>query len=77
MPMFFQFMALLLTVLLVPASTTYAQVAFLEQNWTPEVRQAYYTISQGSRIMPYEWFVALEVSVGEDSFVRVRLPELG
>jgi len=27
--------------------------------------------------MPYEWFLALEVSDSEDSFVRVRLPELG
>lgn len=77
MRVYVQFMALLLSVLLWSANTAYAQVEFLEQNWTPEVRQAYYTTSQGSRIMPYEWFMALEVSDSEESFVGVRLPELG
>lgn len=54
-----------------------AQVKFLEQNWTPDVRQAFYTTSQGSRIMPYAWFLALEVSDGQDSFVKTQLPKLG
>ena len=72
-----QIIALVLQVLFLAVSTTYAQMVFLEQNWTPEVRQAFYTTSQGSRIMPYEWFLALEVSDSEDSFFRVRLPELG
>lgn len=72
-----QSMALCLSIFLIPASVTYAQVEFLKQNWTPAVRQTFYTTSQGSRMMPYEWFLALEVSDSEDSFVRVRLPELG
>jgi hypothetical protein len=58
-------------------SIAYGQVEFLNQNWTAEVRQAFYTTSQGSRIMPYDWFLALEVSDSQDSFVRVRLAELG
>lgn len=33
--------------------------------------------SQGSRIMPYAWFMALEISDNQDSFVRVQLPKLG
>ncbi len=70
-------MPLTLSVLLVSASVARAQVEFLEQNWVPEVRQTFYTTSQGSRMMPYKWFLALEVSDSEDSFVRVRLPELG
>ena len=57
--------------------STHAQVKFLEQNWTPEVRQDFYTTSQGSRIMPYDWFLALEVSDGQDSFVKKMLPALG
>ncbi len=54
-----------------------AQVEYLEQNWSPEVRQLFYTTSQGSRIMPYDWFMALEVSDSEKSFLRDRVPELG
>lgn len=77
MRIYLQSWALLPCILLWAANAAYAQVEFLEQNWTPEVRQAYYTTSQGSRIMPYEWFMALEVSDSEESFVGVRLPELG
>ncbi len=54
-----------------------AQVVFLEQNWTPAVRQDFYTTSQGSRMMPYDWFLALESSDSQDSFVKVQLPKLG
>jgi hypothetical protein len=32
----------------------------LWQNWTPEDRKAFYTTSQGSRMMPYQWLKALE-----------------
>ena len=54
-----------------------AQVEFLEQNWTKDQRQSYYTMSQGSRIMRYDWFVALEVSDGTEAFATKRLIELG
>ncbi len=54
-----------------------AQVEYLNQNWDQAVRQSFYTTSQGSRIMPYDWFMALEVSDSENSFLRVRIPELG
>ncbi len=54
----------------------HAQVVYLEQNWTPEVRQSFYTTTQGSRIMPYAWFLALEVSDSHESFVKT-LPKLG
>lgn len=77
MRVYLQILALFLHVVVVSASTAHAQVQFLEQNWTPEIRQAYYTTSQGSRIMPYKWFMALEVSESENSFVGVRLLELG
>jgi hypothetical protein len=56
---------------------TKAQVEFLEQNWSPEVRQAFYTTSQGSRMMPYSWFMALEASDSQESFSRVKLIQLG
>jgi hypothetical protein len=63
--------------LLVSSTHVLGQVEFLPQNWQADVRQEYYTASQGSRIMPYKWFLALEVSNSQDSFHRVRLPELG
>jgi hypothetical protein len=47
--------------------------------WTREQRQRYYHLSQGSQIMPYDWFVALEQAGNRKSFtdtdnmVRYRL----
>ena len=32
----------------------------LDQGWSEELRDAYYFTPQGSRMMPYAWFVALE-----------------
>lgn len=63
--------------LFLSATPVRGQVEFLQQNWPADVRQEFYTTSQGSRIMPYRWFLALEISNSQDSFVRVRLPELG
>lgn len=33
----------------------------LEQGWSVRTQQAYYFTNQGSRILPYEWFLALEM----------------
>ena len=35
-------------------------VVFLPQNWTGEQRQTYYHTAQGSELLPYLWFLALE-----------------
>lgn len=32
----------------------------LNQGWSPDLRELYYYTPQGSRLMPYRWFVALE-----------------
>lgn len=32
----------------------------LDQNWTPEQRIAFHYTPQGTRLMPYDWFMALE-----------------
>ena len=53
------------------------QVQFLQQNWNDAMRQLFYTTSQGSRLIPYEWFLALEVSDGESSFLKTRVPQFG
>jgi len=36
------------------------QVAFLDQGWSPEVSHRTYFMPQGSRLVPYAWFLALE-----------------
>jgi len=33
---------------------------YLEQNWTHETRMQWWFTSQGSRLLPYDWFFALE-----------------
>jgi hypothetical protein len=36
------------------------EVVWLQQNWTEDQRHRYYHTAQGSDLMPYEWFLALE-----------------
>ena len=36
------------------------KVVFLEQGWTPELTRAWYRTPQGSQLVPYDWFLALE-----------------
>src|ERR1700686_2168189 len=38
---------------------------FLDQGWNQQQRTAYYTTSQGSQMMPMNWFLALEQSNGQ------------
>jgi uncharacterized protein (DUF2235 family) len=37
-----------------------SKVAWLAQNWTDEQRHRYYHMAQGSELLPYAWFLALE-----------------
>ena len=43
--------------------------AFLPQGWSPDERQWFYTVSQGSQIMPYAWFMALERAADDKPFI--------
>ncbi len=36
------------------------EVIWLSQNWTEDQRRRYYHIAQGSELLPYAWFLALE-----------------
>ncbi len=36
------------------------QVEFASQNWSPEQRTQYYHLGQGTELVPYKWFLALE-----------------
>jgi mono/diheme cytochrome c family protein len=41
---------------------------WLQQGWTPADRNMFYTTSQGSQMMPYDWFMALERPDSETLF---------
>lgn len=44
----------------VPAITGQSGVTYLEQNWTDEDREYFYFADQGSRLIPYDYFLHLE-----------------
>lgn len=45
------------------------RVAYFDQGWTPAESMNFYTRTQGSRLLPYSWFIALEQSANERPFV--------
>ena len=38
----------------------YKHVVYLEQGWDDEIRAEFYQTTQGSRMLPYDWFLHLE-----------------
>jgi hypothetical protein len=59
-------------------STQPAGPVSLEQGWTAEQRTWFYTTTQGSQLLPYSWYLALEQPGGgapfnADHLSRVRL----
>ena len=44
------------------------EVVTLRQNWTPEWRLQWAFTSQGSRMIPYDWYLALETQDGTRKF---------
>ena len=40
----------------------------LDQGWTPEIREGYYHISQGTTVMPYDIFLNLEAAGSQELF---------
>ncbi|MFO0889517.1 MAG: di-heme-cytochrome C peroxidase [Isosphaeraceae bacterium] len=43
-----------------PLGEPVSEVVYLGQGWTPEQSLDFYFTSQGSQILPYDWFLALE-----------------
>src|SRR5262245_23500966 len=41
---------------------------FLDQGWTAELRESFYYTPQGSRLMPYKWFLSLEQAQNTNLF---------
>lgn len=53
-------------------------VTYLEQGWDATLREKFYFTPQGSRLMPYRWFLALEQPGSESLFTdRAFLSRLG
>ena len=44
----------------VPAYRASGQIVYLEQGWTADQREQFYHTGQGTRLVPYDWFMALE-----------------
>jgi hypothetical protein len=44
------------------------KVIFLDQGWTPEIRESYYHVSQGTTVLPYDIFLSLEAAGGQELF---------
>lgn len=55
-----QVLSLLLLSLPVLADQAVPERTELEQAWSDEIRESFWFTSQGSRIMPYDWFLVLE-----------------
>jgi hypothetical protein len=43
-----------------PFGETFKKVVYLSQNWSPDESNKFYFTAQGSQIIPYDWFLALE-----------------
>lgn len=48
-----------------PFGENVRRIAYLDQGWSPADSQRYYFTSQGTQILPYDWFLALEPAEGE------------
>lgn len=40
----------------------------LQQGWSSDIRESFYHLTQGSQLLPYEWFLALEQSGNSELF---------
>ncbi len=59
----------LLAVAAVPAAAAEPEdLVYLDQGWDETVRELFYFTPQGSRMIPYNWFKALERTDGEGKF---------
>jgi len=50
------------------AQASTGKVIFLDQGWTPEIRESYYHISQGTTVLPYDIFLNLEAAGSPELF---------
>ena len=53
-----------------PLGEPVKKVVYLEQNWSPAQSVQFYFTEQGSQIIPYDWFLALEQARSSDTIPR-------
>ncbi len=59
------------------AQPTSLVVVYSDQGWSAADRDAFYTTSQGSRMMPYAWFKALRRADSNELFAADQLQRYG
>lgn len=72
----------LMLAIVAPLASAAPRVSHLQQGWSPATRQRFYTTTQGSRMMRYDWFRALEIPSVPDAttdrrFLRDDLGRFG
>ena len=55
-----------------PLGEAISVVKFLDQNWSARQRAEFYTTPQGSRLVPYDWFLALEQADSATPFRDIK-----
>ncbi|WP_020570371.1 di-heme-cytochrome C peroxidase [Neolewinella persica] len=61
-----------------PEAYTPEDWTFFDQGWNAAKRDSFWFVTQGSRVMPYTWFAALEEPTGENPmFTPRRMDDLG
>src|SRR6267378_1452897 len=50
------------------AQPGYSKVSYLDQGWGADQRNRFYYTSQGSQLIPYQWFLALEQPADKKPF---------
>jgi hypothetical protein len=56
-----------------PAAPVYASYQILQPEWSNDQRERYYQTSQGSLVMPYAWYLALESRTGRALFASPEI----
>src|SRR6202008_2799625 len=68
----------IMTAFSLPASAqTTPPLQYAKQGWTEDERQAFYTTSQGSHMIPYAWFKALRRLDVDQPFAGDQLARYG
>src|SRR5579871_281573 len=60
-----------------PSLGLHAQPTYLDQGWSMQDRDWFYSTSQGSQLIPYSWFLALERPDSQDRFLSDGLVRFG
>src|ERR1700678_1810656 len=75
------FTSIVLYLLILPVpfarSATDAFIIYLDQGWTAKQREQFYTTSQGSQLMPLNWFLSLERPGTQELFISDGLSRFG